>query len=611
VCAGRVRLLCVRSLSVVAIAAFLVQNVWIATFRADEPKASDPSVNSSSVEPNQARSATPLLTPFRLLDAQGRPVAGAVVAEFFERDNDLESVFKPTDSAASNTSDERGEASLQLLSLRYLNVTGVFAIRQLKGRPLVGLQTVSYEDRGKQITINMYPACRVLLRIESTRLAALEKEFPVELTAPGWRRTAELRFQAPGQVLQPLRSSSTTGGLEFLLPPGRFTINASGSDVQSIEVPVEVKPDDRELFLGTIDPAPSDEARRGLFPGHRRVRRNADADGLDFVLRRVHHRSLRGNLVGVQDVTFSPDGKIVATAHAYSASPGDVKLWDWAKRELIATLSAGEARVETSAFSSDGRFLFGMADGPKAGTGIIVWDVTARRAERTLGRDAGRLVALAASPDGRILASSGTDETTRLWDFASGRETARIGDYGNCRRSVALASGGNILAIANGRSIKLWDVARNRLLATLESQAEPFTAGSIAFSPDGRTLAAAGGFYVGTRKTHEAQVRLYDVAGEPFRRRAILTFVRPEDGIANKVPPLCGDVVFTPDGRRVIAVALQNIKSWNATTAIEQDALKQPGSSGSTDRLAVSPDGNWLAITRPFGVDFVDIPTTP
>jgi WD40 repeat protein len=611
VCPGRVRLLYVQSLSVVAIAAFLMQTVCVAAFGADEPKAFDPSVNSSSVQPKQARSPTPRLTPFRLLDAQGRPVAGAVVAEFFERDNDLGSFFKSTDSAAANTSDERGETTLQLTSLRYLNVTGVFAVRQLKGRPLVGLQTVTHEDRSKQITINMYPACRVLLRIESTGLAALEKEFPVELTAPGWRRDADLRFEAPGQVLQPLLSSSMTGSFEFLLPPGRFTINASGSDVQPIEVPVEVKPDDRELFLGTIDLAPSDDARRGLFPGHRRVRRNADEAGQDFVLRRVHHRSLRGNLGGVQDVAFSPDGKIVATAHAYNASPGEVKLWDWAKRGPIATLSAGEARVDSSAFSPDGRFLFGIADWPKTGAGIVVWDVTARRIERTIGRDAGQLVALATSPDGRILASSGMDETTRLWDFASGRETARIGDYGSCRRSVALASGGNILAIANGRSIKLWDVARNRLLATLESQAEPFTAGSIAFSPDGRTLAAAGSFYERTRNTHEAQVRLYDVAGEPFRRHAILTFNRREDRVTHVVPPQCSDVTFTPDGRRVIAVALRDIKSWDATTAREYDTFTYRGVSGPSDRLAVSPDGRWLAVTRTFDIEFVDIPTTP
>ena len=211
----------------------------------------------------------------------------------------------------------------------------------------------------------------------------------------------------PGQVLQPLLSSSTTGSVEFLLPPGKFTICAYGNDVQSTEVPVEVKPDDRELFLGTIDLVPSDEAKRGVFPGHRRVTRNADADGLEFVLRRIQHKSLRGKLDGVQDVAFSPGGKIVATAHAYSASPGEVKLWDWAKGGLIATLKAGETRVETSAFSPDGKFLFGMADGPRVGVGIVVWNVRARRAERTLGGHAGRLVALAASPDGRILATSG------------------------------------------------------------------------------------------------------------------------------------------------------------------------------------------------------------
>jgi len=42
-----------------------------------------------------------------------------------------------------------------------------------------------------------------------------------------------------------------------------------GSDVNWVERPVEIKPDDRELFLGTIDVPPSEAALRGEFPNHR------------------------------------------------------------------------------------------------------------------------------------------------------------------------------------------------------------------------------------------------------------------------------------------------------------------------------------------------------
>ena len=156
-CLGRVCNSRARLPSALVIATFMPHAFRATPLIADELEAYDSRTKGIRVEPRQTRSAVPLLTHIRLVDAQSRPVADAVVAEFFERDNDLESVFKPTESAVWNTSDEHGEVSLELRSLRYLNVTGVFAIRQLKGRPLVGLQTVRYEDRGKQLTIKCIP----------------------------------------------------------------------------------------------------------------------------------------------------------------------------------------------------------------------------------------------------------------------------------------------------------------------------------------------------------------------------------------------------------------------------------------------------------------------
>ena len=56
----------------------------------------------------------------------------------------------------------------------------------------------------------------------------------------------------------------------------------------------------------------------------------------------VHSRGLHGKVRDAYDVAFSPDGKLVATAHAYDAGPGEVKLWDWAKGSQVATFTARE-----------------------------------------------------------------------------------------------------------------------------------------------------------------------------------------------------------------------------------------------------------------------------
>ena len=157
------------------------------------------------------------------------------------------------------------------------------------------------------------------------------------------------------------------------------------------------------------------------------------------------------------------------------------------------------------------------------------------------------------------------------------------------------------------RTLTLWDVAANRLRAAPEP--EKFRVRSIALSPDGRTLAAGGMTFDEKGVEQQGQVRLYDLAREPFARRAVLTFDRDVLGVGRPNEPVttCSDVAFTPDGR-VVAVGMQKIRIWDAATGVELDAFER-GSGGGSDRLAVSPDGRWLAITSPFGagLSIVDI----
>ena len=123
------------------------------------------------------------------------------------------------------------------------------------------------EEAGQPITIVMRPACRVLFRIDSKDLPALEEKYHAELAGPGWWRAAYVLLGGGINIApRPLFASSTTGEFEFLLPPGRVILHAYGEDVQWIECPIEIKPDDRELLLGTFDLPPSQEAQAGEVP---------------------------------------------------------------------------------------------------------------------------------------------------------------------------------------------------------------------------------------------------------------------------------------------------------------------------------------------------------
>jgi WD40 repeat protein len=106
--------------------------------------------------------------------------------------------------------------------------------------------------------------------------------------------------------------------------------------------------------------------------------------------RRVH--TFQGHRDFVSDVTFSPDGKLVAT----SSWDGDVKLWNIEEGQEIATLRGHTSRVVSVAFSPDGQHVYSASvDGT-----VRLWNVASSEQEVALIAAHGGDSWLAVSPDG-------------------------------------------------------------------------------------------------------------------------------------------------------------------------------------------------------------------
>jgi hypothetical protein len=116
---------------------------------------------------------------------------------------------------------------------------------------------------------------------------------------------------------------------------------------------------------------------------------------------------------------------------------------------------------------------------------------------------------VAFSPDGTRLASGSSDDTVRLWDVASGQETARLEGHGADVNSVAFSPDGTRLASGgDDDTVRLWDMASGQQTARLEGHGDGV--GSVAFSPDGTRLASGrrGSIFGGG----DNAVHLWDVA---------------------------------------------------------------------------------------------------
>jgi WD40 repeat protein/serine/threonine protein kinase len=295
---------------------------------------------------------------------------------------------------------------------------------------------------------------------------------------------------------------------------------------------------------------------------------------------------------GVRSVAFSPDGKHLASS-AGSPGPGsrgEVKVWDAMSGKEVWAHNGNSFRVESVAFTPDGQRLAGASDDRT----VKVWDAASGRVLQTFLGHKKAVYSVAFSPDGKRLASASFDKTVKLWDADSVQEGlgVTLRGHGGPVHGIAFSRNGKDLASAgvirlkSGNQgvqpgeLKLWDAASGKQLRTFEGHAGPVW--SVAFSPNGKHLASAGG--VGLNKPGE--VKLWDAASG----KQLLTFQGHDEGVLS--------VAFGPDGKHLATGSRdQTVKLWDAASGRELQTFL--GHKDDVTCVAFSPDGRRLASASP------------
>jgi WD40 repeat protein len=187
-------------------------------------------------------------------------------------------------------------------------------------------------------------------------------------------------------------------------------------------------------------------------------------------------RSLEGHFPGITSVAFSPNGMTMTSG----SGDGNIRQWNLSDGSLLRTLSWQPSEISSIAFSPDGLTL---ASGSLFDS-LRLWNVSDGSLLSTLEKD--RFVTF--SPDGHILASwSWTEQPVRLWNVLNGNLLHSLGESAEAGNSVAFSPDGQTLAVATGMTINLWNVSDGSLLRTVEHDSLVYCVG---FSPDGQILAS-------------------------------------------------------------------------------------------------------------------------
>jgi WD40 repeat protein len=283
----------------------------------------------------------------------------------------------------------------------------------------------------------------------------------------------------------------------------------------------------------------------------------------------------------VEAVAFSWDGRRVVTTGWDRA----VRVWDPATGEEICRCEGEHVLTKVVVFSPDGTL---VAAGGGANY-VCLWEAATGREMRHLaGQDDG-VRALGFSLDGRTLISAWGNGLVLRQETDTGKELGRLRVHDGPRFSAAISPDGRLLALVDRQDwisdhvVRVWDLMSGTAFRNFDLGEEELEQAGIegehrrsrwyfqhglkvAFSPDGKTLAASR-MEVGRGTDHVIgghSVRLWDIASG----QAVLGF--DPDGARDE-----HDVRLPPGGDRG-----SGRRGW--TTA------------GGADGLAFSPDGRFL-----------------
>ncbi len=196
-------------------------------------------------------------------------------------------------------------------------------------------------------------------------------------------------------------------------------------------------------------------------------------------------RQLQGEKTGARRLAFSPDDRLLATSWFEQGDESAIiSIWNPATGKLVHRFSIPLRVADDIQFAPNSRTLLTKNDWV-----VKLWDTNTGKSLLDWPAHEGSITTLEYLPDSRALISGSYDQTTRIWDAATGQQRRLLPFFGYDSR--LLPGGRAILSNALPGAITVRDIETGKVLRRFAFDEQPENSASLlGLSPDGRTLTA-------------------------------------------------------------------------------------------------------------------------